>query len=1299
MKRASEGNPQSEHFSNSGYGIPESNQEKKQKRNPEETPSDNNHKPALPQISPSLPNSATQSETNSEKISAQTSMSMEDISSTRSLPPPSVKNYLPPISTSSSNPKHSTSQVPVSEPFGSMQPLRPEIQNTSLHHQNPHPSHTKPTPSPSQGHTPKTPPTLSSQPNSSILHHQKPSSIPSQAPGPTHSTTSSTLHTTSSGPSHTTLSGPTHTTSPGPSHHAGQMSGTAPNPQPQVKFENALEFLDQVKLQFAHQPKVYNQFLDIMKDFKAQAIDTPGVIARVSELFKGHPQLILGFNTFLPPGYKIEAIPEETPSHVRENMNVQHFPSSPAQSVQQTPVLPTNSQRKQPEFDHARNYVKKIKMRFSLEPHIYKSFLEILHTYHKEQHTIRDVYDQVATLFQKHPDLLEEFTKFLPDPVASVPPTPAPQQRPPSKKTKKKEKEKEKPSRKQKKKEKTPGAMPQPVPTTIPSVPPSQVTPVAPVPPTATTATTTTTTSRPPSPVIEEKPPASSKVPSGTYEELNFFYRVKQRLQNSAQYENYLKCLNLFSHGIISRLELVLLVKDVLGKHQDLFDWFKNFIGFDDPSIVEYLEKSDDKSAPRSQSTDSIDFKSCKRCGPSYRAMPKNFSKPVCSGRTALCDEVLNDIWVSVPTGSEDFGFKNSKKNQYEEMLFKCEDDRFELDLVIELNQAVIRTLEPLLKSIQESDGGVNLRYKLDSCLDALYIRSIERLYGERGPEVTEAMYANPAAVIPTVLARLKQKDQEWTKARREWNKIWREVDEKNYYKSLDHQSFSFKQNDVKKTLNSKVLLSEIKQIYQEQLKKRNRRSSREKKETTGSKGDKTDDMEIDGKQQKAETVSEGKMEEVKVYPHQLEYLFTNHAIYSDIFNLTITAAEKTLKLSKLDKEKIETFYKQFIKYFFDIENLNGGFPVEEPDKMEIETPNETNPTTPSESKEKQASEEEKESQTNGSGDVKKEEEEKEQAKDNDEEPKEENTASDQHTRKTQIFFGNYSFYIFFRLFQILFERLNKAKEMSKNPQTNSDFAFLLTGNKVHKPEENEDRYISFMNSLSGLLTGAKEQNVYEDECRSLFGIQAYILFTMDKLVTQLTRQLQSLLSEEVCSKLLVLYSYENAQSKKHKESLYYSNCIDLLGEERCFKFNFIQESPGIGKLTIQILDSIQNPPEFIDFSAQKQEKWSEFIEHYAGTEENDLENKKHNVFLKRNLKKDEQSAFDNLKVENGLESRICLSTYRLFFVEETEDFLYRKTPRKQKQKTSEERQRNLQTILEKKFPNFIENKNEMEVS
>jgi histone deacetylase complex regulatory component SIN3 len=61
-----------------------------------------------------------------------------------------------------------------------------------------------------------------------------------------------------------------------------------------------------VKFKFGNQPQVYNDFLDIMKEFKTQSIDTPGVIARVSCLFKGHPELIVEFTKFLPPGYKIE---------------------------------------------------------------------------------------------------------------------------------------------------------------------------------------------------------------------------------------------------------------------------------------------------------------------------------------------------------------------------------------------------------------------------------------------------------------------------------------------------------------------------------------------------------------------------------------------------------------------------------------------------------------------------------------------------------------------------------------------------------------------------------------------------------------------------------------------------------------------------------------------------------------------------------------------------------------------------------------------------------------------------------
>ncbi|CRK30742.1 hypothetical protein BN1723_014424 [Verticillium longisporum] len=95
----------------------------------------------------------------------------------------------------------------------------------------------------------------------------------------------------------------------------GPGGGLAQGQQPILN--DALTYLDQVKVQFHDQADVYNRFLDIMKDFKSQAIDTPGVINRVSELFAGHPNLIQGFNTFLPPGYRIECGTGSDPNTIR----------------------------------------------------------------------------------------------------------------------------------------------------------------------------------------------------------------------------------------------------------------------------------------------------------------------------------------------------------------------------------------------------------------------------------------------------------------------------------------------------------------------------------------------------------------------------------------------------------------------------------------------------------------------------------------------------------------------------------------------------------------------------------------------------------------------------------------------------------------------------------------------------------------------------------------------------------------------------------------------------------------------
>lgn len=45
--------------------------------------------------------------------------------------------------------------------------------------------------------------------------------------------------------------------------------------------------------------------------------------------------------------------------------------------------------------------------------------------------------------------------------------------------------------------------------------------------------------------------------------------------------------------------------------------------------------------------------------------------------------QVLNDTWVSFPSWSEDSTFVSSKKTPYEEQLHRCEDERFEVPLLL----------------------------------------------------------------------------------------------------------------------------------------------------------------------------------------------------------------------------------------------------------------------------------------------------------------------------------------------------------------------------------------------------------------------------------------------------------------------------------------------------------------------------------------------------------------------------------------------------------------------------------------
>ncbi|XP_075105743.1 paired amphipathic helix protein Sin3-like 2 isoform X3 [Nicotiana tabacum] len=614
---------------------------------------------------------------------------------------------------------------------------------------------------------------------------------------------------------------------------------------------DALSYLKEVKDMFQDQREKYDLFLDVMKDFKAQRIDTSGVIARVKDLFKGHPNLILGFNTFLPKGYEITLTEEEE--------------APPKKTV---------------EFEEAISFVNKIKKRFQNDDHVYKSFLDILNMYRKEHKGITEVYQEVAALFEDHPDLLDEFTRFLPDSSATASATQTSLGRPsfhryderssatllrqphtdkqrfrrdriisphaerdPSAerpemdddksmiklhKEQKRRAEKENRDRRSRDQDYR-------EPDNENNGDISMLR-------------------------IADKRKSARKVEEfgGTYDdkdgvknmysqEFTFCERVKERLRSPTDYQAFLKCLHIYSTEIISRKELQSLVADLLGKHPDLMEGFYEFLERCE-RIDGYLagvmsnrhtsksvkEEEKDKEQKREidggkekdrykekywgKSIQELDLSNCKRCTPSYRLLPEDYPIPTASQRSELGAQVLNDHWVSVTSGSEDYSFKHMRRNQYEESLFRCEDDRFELDMLLESVSSTAKRAEELLNALNDNSVGVDGPIRIEDHFTALNLRCIERLYGDHGLDVMDILRKNPPLALPVVFTRLKQKQEEWTKCRSDFNRVWAEIYSKNHYKSLDHRSFYFKQQDSK-NLSTKSLVAEIKEIKEKKQK------------------------------------------------------------------------------------------------------------------------------------------------------------------------------------------------------------------------------------------------------------------------------------------------------------------------------------------------------------------------------------------------------------------------------------------------------------------------------------------------
>lgn len=332
-------------------------------------------------------------------------------------------------------------------------------------------------------------------------------------------------------------------------------------------------------------------------------------------------------------------------------------------------------------------------------------------------------------------------------------------------------------------------------------------------------------------PTVPEIPPVSpTLVPSlptpmppskdlgDTLEQIGFFDRVRKFIGDKKTYNEFLKLCNLFTQDLIDKNNLVLKVHGFIGSNADLMNYFKNFIRYDGrDEIIENRPKIPG---------DKVVLSNCRGLGPSYRMLPKRERLRVCSGRDEMCQQVLNDEWVSHPTwASEDSGFIAHRKNVFEESLHRIEEERHDYDINIEACSRTIQLLEPIAQQLSMMAPDERSTFVLPRGIggqsETIYQRVIKKIYDrERGCKVIDDMFRRPDAVVPVLLGRLKMKCEEWKASQREWEKVWREQTNKIFWKSLDHQGLIAKAAD-KRQFQGKNLQADIHVKWEEQRRQR----------------------------------------------------------------------------------------------------------------------------------------------------------------------------------------------------------------------------------------------------------------------------------------------------------------------------------------------------------------------------------------------------------------------------------------------------------------------------------------------
>ncbi|KAF0992548.1 hypothetical protein HZS_7881, partial [Henneguya salminicola] len=267
----------------------------------------------------------------------------------------------------------------------------------------------------------------------------------------------------------------------------------------------------------------------------------------------------------------------------------------------------------------------------------------------------------------------------------------------------------------------------------------------------------------------------------------------------------------------------------------------------------------------------------------------------------------------------------------------------------------------------------------------------------------------------------------------------------------------------------------------------------------------------------------------------------------------------------------------------------------------------------------------------------------------------EENNAELPEFKNSTQFYVTTNIYVYLRLYHLLVKRLSLVHEMSDknidttfyqnlafftNPLPSSQYNFdpQLKG-LAHpipriinssKNTNKADIFDQFQNMVYNLIDGNIDNDYYEECCRCIFGLDSYVLFTIDKIISGIMRQLNYIAVDSSSKNLLndlsmIVTKYpinpDTGEVINQLEFIKYWKCV--FENDSCYSVLVKKDGNSVSMKFRSIDTGMKHDTSELDESAD--EEWADYIADFVSLEKEHFNNNRRRcygfsgVFLNKN--------------------------------------------------------------------------------